>query len=173
MTDSKESILSYTGYLEFETIGNLAQALKEKKDQQDIGIRAYKKLLSALIESLENIYKYNQVNGNGNNTSLSSQYLPFIDIVKSGTEFILTTGNIVKNQDRSIIENKINQVKRLDKDQIKELYKEVIRNGHFTENGGAGLGFIELARLANFLEYNFNPINDEWVFYKLIIHLEN
>ena len=56
---NKESILSHKGHLDFEVIGNLITRLKEEVDQLDIKINIYKKVLTIMIESLENIFKYN------------------------------------------------------------------------------------------------------------------
>ncbi len=38
------------------------------------------------------------------------------------------------------------QINNLDKDGLKDLYKEIIKNTTISEKGGAGLGFVDMAR---------------------------
>jgi hypothetical protein len=76
----------------------------------------------------------------------------------------------VRNESIEYISAKIDQVNALDKEGLKELYKEVIKKGEISEKGGAGLGFIDMARKSGQkLEYSFEPINDEFSFFSLQI----
>ena len=55
-------IIKHEGVVQFETIGNLINLLKEKMKNIEVKIVIYKKILSVLIETLENIYKYSEYN---------------------------------------------------------------------------------------------------------------
>ena len=61
-----KSILSYQGPLSFSTIDWLLSEFKMVAQDHDISFRTYKKMISVLIETLENISKYSvQVHCNG------------------------------------------------------------------------------------------------------------
>ena len=54
----------------------------------------------------------------------------------------------------------------MDKESLKNLYKEALNKGSLSEKGGAGLGLIEMARKSgNKLGFEFEEINDEYSYF--------
>ena len=85
-------------------------------------------------------------------------------------QYFLTSVNVILNKDIPILENKINLVNKLDSEGLKKLYKSTITNGRFTHKGGAGLGFIEMAKISTEkIRYLFKRISDEYSIYELCI----
>ncbi len=56
----REKILSYQGLFNFEIIGHLLNSLKDETEARGISISNYKKILSVMIEALENVFKYSE-----------------------------------------------------------------------------------------------------------------
>lgn len=57
---------------------------------------------------------------------------------------------------------------------MKALYKETITNGRFTQSGGAGLGFIEIAKVTSGnIEYSFEPIDNRYSYYNFRAIIKN
>jgi hypothetical protein len=53
-----------------------------------------------------------------------------------------------------------------DRDELKKLYVQTITNGKFSAKGGAGLGFIEMAKTSgNNLEFSFESIDETFSLY--------
>jgi hypothetical protein len=54
----------------------------------------------------------------------------------------------------------------LDKDGLKDLYKEIIKNTTISDKGGAGLGFVDMARKSGEkLEFSFPEMNADYSFF--------
>lgn len=163
-------ILEHKGPLMYETIGNLINSLKEKMDKLGLNIVIYKKLLLVMIESLENIYKYNEHFRKKH--IVSDTYNPSFSLEKEKSTFVITSCNAVANEDMNIISDKISQVNELDAKGLKQLYKDTITNGEFSKRGGAGLGFIEIAKIStDKLHYSFAPIDKQLSYYKLRVKI--
>lgn len=59
-----------------------------------------------------------------------------------------------------------NTSKKLGKEVIRKEYQEQLVNGKLSEVGGAGLGFIDIARKSGKqMEYCFSPKDDERLFF--------
>jgi len=89
-------------------------------------------------------------------------------ISKDDTEYNVTTGNVINNDKipklREILEN----INSLDQDGLKTLYKQQMREGRLSDRGGAGLGFIDIARkTGQKLIYSFLTINEKRSFFVL------
>ncbi|MGQ9847910.1 MAG: DUF6272 family protein [Bacteroidales bacterium] len=59
------------------------------------------------------------------------------------------SGNWVNQEQKSLLIQKKHQLKGKSKEQLRELYKQQLVNGAISSKGGAGLGFIDMARKTN------------------------
>jgi hypothetical protein len=169
--NTTELLLSHRGTLKYDTIGELINKLRKTVSRLKIKLGIYKKILLVMIESLENILKYNE--NFDINSHIRTQFSPEFKIEKDEEKYFLTSLNVVFNKDIPMLENKINDVNKLDSEGLKKLYKSTITDGQFTHKGGAGLGFIEMAKISTEkIQYSFNRINDEYSVYRLCIIID-
>lgn len=160
-----KSILSYQGPLSFSTIDWLLSEFKMAAEDHELSFKTYKKMISLMIEALENVTKYTErvkCNGDGSST----EYCPSCQISRSDSTIELITKNPVKKTDVALLRNRIDMVNDQNTEELKELYRSTITNGEFTPSGGAGLGFIEMAKTTgNKLEYDFESLTKEFSLY--------
>ena len=169
--NTKELILSHRGTLKYDTIGELINNLKKTVSRLRIKLGIYKKLLLVMIESLENILKYNE--NFDINSNIRTKFTPEFKIEKDDEKYFLTSVNVVFNKDIPMLENKINHVNTLDSEGLKKLYKSTITNGRFTHKGGAGLGFIEMAKISTEkIQFSFKKLDDDYSIYRLCIIID-
>ncbi|MEN8227432.1 MAG: SiaB family protein kinase [Bacteroidota bacterium] len=167
-----KSILSYQGPLYFSTIDWLLSEFKLASQDHELPFKTYKKMISIMIEALENISRYNdqfQCNGDKN-----SGFCPSCEISRNSLNIELVTKNPVKIEDVNPLRARIDTVNNHNKLELKELYKATISNGKFTAKGGAGLGFIEMAKTAgNKLEYDFEDLSEDYSLYtfRVLFHI--
>ena len=159
-----KSILSYQGPLSFSTIDRLLSEFKLAAQDHDISFKTYKKMISVMIEALENITKYSdQLLCNGDHSSV---YCPSCKISRNDSVIEMETTNPVKKQEVKSLRTRIDKVNSQDSNALKELYKSTITNGEFSATGGAGLGFIEMAKTTGSkLEYAFEHLSKEYSLY--------
>jgi hypothetical protein len=163
-------VLWYKGSLTFERIGILLNDLKSRKDSFGIDPVLYKKLLTLMIEVLENVLRYSD---NFNEYVVEQpEYLPEFKLNLDEEDIVMVARNPVRNKDRQRLKEKIDLINSSTGDQLKKIYRETITNGIFSEKGGAGLGFIEMAKIASRnLEFSFRPATDGFSIYELKIHV--
>lgn len=172
MKQNTTSVLHYKGKLTFERIGILLNDLKNRKEAFDIQPILYKKLLTLMIEVLENVLKYSD---HFEDFTLEyPEYLPEFELNMKDGGFILVSRNPVRNKDKKTISEKIDKINTSNEEELKKIYRETITNGMFTEKGGAGLGFIEMAKIINRdLEIDFHPATSGYSVYELILHINH
>ena len=159
-----KSILSYQGPLSFSTIDRLLSEFKLAAEDHDISFKIYKKMISVMIEALENVTKYSdQLLCNGDRSSV---FCPSCKISRNDSLIEMETTNPVKKQEVKPLRTRIDKINSQDSNALKELYKSTITNGEFSATGGAGLGFIEMAKTTgNKLEYAFENLSEEYSLY--------
>ena len=165
------AIIDYKGRLTFKTISQLIADLKVKKDDFNIDMVVYKKLISLMIETLENINKY------------SSNFMDFIEahpayepvflLARNGKDYSIHSANPIMKNDISRVRDKIDKINTLNAEEMRLFYRETITNGEFTEKGGAGLGFIEMAKIScNPISYKFTILNEDFYNFELDLHID-
>ncbi len=165
-------LLTYIGPLKYDTIGQLINKLKDLASELGIKLVLYKKILLVMIESLENILKYNE--HMEEDLHLKKKFLPKFTIEHSGDKYILISSNTILSSDVKDLNKKLTLINSLNPEGLKKLYKTTITNGQFTQKGGAGLGFIEIAKIASEkIEFGFEIINDKYTYYWLQVTIND
>jgi hypothetical protein len=78
----------------------------------------------------------------------------------------LTTCNPIQNEDIDKLKEHINNINNLDKEGLRQLFRSTLTNGKFSSKGGAGLGFIEMAKVSGEkINFSFETIDDKYSYY--------
>lgn len=166
----KVTIINYRGAIHYETIGELIHEFKNHVHVLGVHIGTYKKVLLVMIESLENIMKYGEY---PLNIDENHAFIPLFSVTKEGERYFITSSNTIEICNVSSLEEKLIYLNTLTQQGIKEYYKETITNGQFSQQGGAGLGLIEMAKISgNKIEYHFQPVNEKYTLFNLKITVD-
>lgn len=166
-----KSILSYQGPLQFSTIAWLLSEFKMAAHDHSLSYRAYKKMISIMIEALENVFRYCEDISRRNGAPCECTATFQINAVDHGLEMI--TRNPINKMDVAPLRERIDHVNRHKGEGLKQLFRDTITNGQFTASGGAGLGFIEMAKASGSrLQYQFEDLSEECVLYTLKVALK-
>jgi hypothetical protein len=141
-------ILIYHGMFDQEMIKSVLIMTEKKLEQEKVEEALKKKLFNVMIEGLQNVAKHQMV--------LNPENHPFLMIGKDRDSFSVVTGNYIHHDKIMIVREKIDKVNSLNKEELKEYYKQARLKSVISEVGGAGLGFIDMARKSgNKLDYQF------------------
>jgi hypothetical protein len=162
----KDIVLHFKGHLGLDGISDLIHVLKERMKARQVNFVTYKKVLILMIESLENILRYN--NQLDRRTNIPKDYPPNFQIYTENEGFVIESSNAILNEDIPELDDRLNYLNNLNRTSIKDLYKSTITDGKFSDKGGAGLGIIEMAKISDEkLEFSFSPINNLFSYFSL------
>lgn len=122
-----------------------------------------KKLYYILIELIQNITRHKDDD---------HKYEKSILIIHKKENFItFTTGNLVSNDKIKKLSNSIDYINSLNRDELIDLYMDVLNNQGFSEKGGAGLGLIEISKkINNKIFYEIKKINEKFSYIYIIVN---
>lgn len=124
-----------------------------------------KKVFHVMVECLQNISKH--ADSFGSDDFLFAGRGIFM-VSKGKNDYHVTTGNIIENDKIVELTEMLDHINSLDREGLKTLYKSQMKEGRLSEKGGAGLGFIDIARkTGNKLEFHFLPIDENSSFFLL------
>jgi len=162
----KQTIYSYYGGLSKPKLDNVHAGI-EAILLSDISSKiARKKLFNILIEASQNLYNYYR-----STDELKNYSDLFILVNKFKNKIVIITGNFLMTKEIPGIKSRIEMVNAMNEEEVKQLYRGILDFGRPSgEGGGAGLGFVDLARKSGQkLEYNFDKIDEKFSFFTLKI----
>jgi len=157
--------LSYGGFLSQELISAMTEALEKEAEVSNISMGMSNNIFVIFIELSQNMMNYSKTI-HENDREIDPGGL----IVVSKDEdnnYAIHSQNIVSIDDKKSIEPRLNEIKLLNKEEVKARYKELRRSGKNTHEKGGGIGFYEMAKRCDEIEYDFKQINDDKYYFHM------
>jgi hypothetical protein len=158
-------ILVYEGEFTQEITKSVLAMAERNMDSigEESGIK--RKVFNVMVECLQNIVKHGDEYVSDEKRANTAIFM----IGKHQDSYIITSGNPIKDDHIDNLRSKLDKINSLDKDGLKSLYKEIIKSGTgLTNKGGAGLGFVDMARKSGQkLEYEFESLGEGRSFFSL------
>lgn len=136
-------LICFNGPTSRTLIGEIGIALKEHIESATDSLSSATDVFGVYIEMSQNIRHYAAERGYSDNESTATV---LIAETPSG-HYIVSAGNLVELSDGQRLVERIGELSQLDKQQLKLLYKQQLRQPRAEgASSGAGLGLIEVAR---------------------------
>jgi len=153
-------ILVYEGEFTQEITKSVLAMAERNMDSSGEESSIKRKVFNVMVECLQNIVKHAE--------DTEENHSAIFMIGKHENEYLIVSGNPIKKGAIDGLNKKLEEINGLDKDGLKSLYKDIIKNTEISDKGGAGLGFVDMARKSgNPLEFDFLDMDDTHSFFCL------
>src|SRR5512133_780938 len=127
MMDKKDIMLIYCGEFSQELNKTLLSFTERKFKAENVEDNTRRKIFNVMVELLQNISK-NKVEITDNAAEVDSLFM----IGNNNDDYILISSNIIRNDKIAPLRERLEQVNSLDKEGLKQLYKDVRLNATFS-----------------------------------------
>ncbi len=166
--DESGIFLSFSGPISQNLMVELGDILKRQMELAEVETSTILKVFSVLVEQSQNIIHHSA-------ESLPEEYdndekliLGTIAVGFRENKYFVLGGNKVKQGQVEGLKEKLESLKTMNKEELKEFYKKKRKETVLSDDKGAGLGLIDLARKASEpIDYEFIPINDQFSFFSI------
>jgi hypothetical protein len=137
-------VFYYEGEFSSNVIAAIGDAVKNKIEQDPDASKKKRKIFSTFIEMAQNVAHY--ASGTEDESKPGSGALA---VGKSGDRYFIASGNYVESRHVARMKEKLEPLRSMTLDEIKQAYKVQLRNDEHERDGvskGAGLGFLTVAR---------------------------
>ena len=166
---SQKLILVYQGDFTQETTKSILAMADRNVDSTGEEWSIKRKVFNVMVESLQNIVKHSDELVDGGIRSHAAIFL----IGREATRYTIMSGNPIRKSNIPPLKEKLELINGLDKDGLKDLYKEIIKNTTISDKGGAGLGFVDMARKSGEkLEFVFPEMSSDYAFFCLKVNVQ-
>ncbi len=168
--DQQGIFLNLCGPLSHSLMVEMGELMKTKMALEGSDANTIKKAFSVLVELNQNIIHYSaeKEHEKANTHSRCFNGCGIISIGRNKSNYFLLSGNLIENQKVTKLKQKLEKVRNLSKEELKEEYRLQRKKVPDSESKGAGLGLIEIARKAfGPLEFKFDQIDKHHTFFSL------
>jgi hypothetical protein len=165
---SQKLILVYQGDFTQESTKSILSMAERNLDSSGEESSIKRKVFNVMVEALQNIVKHSDELVDGQTRSHAAIFL----IGRESNRYCIMSGNPIRKENVAGLTASLEKINGLDKDGLKDLYKEIIKNTTISDKGGAGLGFVDMARKSGEkLEFSFPEMNSDYCFFCLKVNV--
>ena len=119
-------MLSFKGDITSDLLSSILQIMEAKMENLEEEPKVKKKVYNVLVECLQNLYHHmDELAPNQEDKVRSAIFM----IGKIDGQYNIITGNYIKNENISNLKKILEDINELNKEELKEYYKEVLNNG--------------------------------------------
>lgn len=168
---SENSVVTYKGNITADLITDILNAVEEYLENSNEVTKVKKKIYNVLIEGLQNLYHHVDCPPQELQDELGERFFVFI-LQKTDDSYKMLTGNFIHRSKIKFLQDRIDQINYLSKEELKTLYKLILNNQEFSKKGGGGLGMIDIAkRTGNDLKSDIYTYDDKHAFFCLKVDI--
>ena len=163
--EQDDLLLSYKGDFDQRLVTPMWSYIEEKLDIEAHNLFLKSRLLSVIVECLQNICHHGEKIDNSKTTQ------GIFMIGKTQNEFITATGNFILNHYVESLKKLLDNINDMGKEGVKKRFKEVLKESKSSDHGG-GLGFLDIARKSERkFEYHFHPVDKKYSFFSFQVKI--
>ena len=164
---SQKLILEYQGDFTRETTKSILTMAERSLEASEEYHAIKRKVFNVMVESLQNIVKHNDSFAEPGRT-----HTPIFLVGREASRYTIMSGNPVHKKRVSGLKGILDRINRLDNEGLKDLYKEIIQETTLSNKGGAGLGFVDMARkTGEKLWFDFPELSEVYCFFCLKVNV--
>jgi len=166
--DKRNVVLSFKGDLTSDLLTSILHVIEQKLDRYNEPTPVKRKVFNVLVECLQNLYLHSNIE----EQEIKDKPSVIVMVAKSDNGYNILTGNVIPKESVKLLSERLTEINKLSKEELKKLYLETLTDGKRSAKGGGGLGFLEIARKSKQkLEFGFVPNNDKTSFFSLNVKI--
>ena len=163
--NGKKELFRFSDDITQESIEYILKKIETVLNKQDLKKPLHRKVFYLMVEALQNIYNHTCKSG-------PKSCKPTVVLYVFDNDFFIETSNLVPNKEIEEIETKLESINKLNSEELKVRYNEVLNNNIISKKGGAGLGLIDIARKSkNPITYKHTTYTDQESILSLTIRI--
>lgn len=159
-------IFCYSGYMTEDVLVGLGKAIKQKLTMDEEDKKTTQAVFSIFVEQVQNVIRYSAEKETKDD--MTELRYGVLTVGRQDNKVFVTCGNVIKNSDKDRLNKNLTAIQKMDKAELKKLWKDTLRGETPDGSKGAGVGFIDIARRARQgFDFDFSEVDDAISFFTL------
>jgi hypothetical protein len=162
-------LICFNGQFSHSVIEELGVAVRKYLASDEAPKDRIADVFAVFVEQAQNLKNYTAEDGVFKDADAAYR-TGTLAIARGAGSYTVSCGNHVRNEDIPQLTGRLDEVRGLDKTELRKLYKRRLRAPETTDSGGAGLGIIDMARKASQApDYSLKDLGDGTHFFHISV----
>ncbi|MBF0340510.1 MAG: response regulator [Magnetococcales bacterium] len=163
----------YCGYVTEKVLSVIGETVMDKLELDNTERSVARGVFSVFVEQMQNIIRYSAENQEGEVDDRTVDLrLGMLVVGRNETGYYVASANAIVQPDVDRLRESLARIRGLDKAGLKAMHKEILKGQTPEGSKGAGVGFVDIARLASRgFEFDFLKLDDSLSYFVLKAHL--
>lgn len=164
-------MLSFKGEVSFDLVKSVLDIIEGRLERIEENAKTKKKVFNVLVECLQNLVHHIE-STEAELTGIDQGRTALLMIWVDPSAYHVATGNYILKENVDKLDDWLKEINSNSREELRGLYKQVLNNGMFSQKGGGGLGFIDIARKSGQkLDYVFQDVDESYSFFSFEINI--
>ncbi|MBF0448091.1 MAG: hypothetical protein HQL67_07825 [Magnetococcales bacterium] len=161
-------VFCYSGYMTESILSGIGKAIKQKMELEDTDTKTVRGVFSIFVEQMQNVIRYSAEREPESAPESSVLSYGLLTVGREEGNYFVTCGNKIQQRDVARLHDQLATIQKMDRDQLKALYKQILKGDVPEGSKGAGVGFVDIAKKATRpIEFDFLPLSEEYAYFSL------
>jgi hypothetical protein len=166
--NQKGIFFCFCGPISQALLVEIGDTLRYKMKLEETSSATIIKVFSVFVEQAQNIIHYSAETTPVTEIGNSQLRSGIIIVGYEQEHYYVLCGNMIANQMVNPLQEQLDKLQKMNKEELKQYYKQQRKEKTPQESKGAGLGFIELARKSiQPIDFYFQPVDHNYTFFSL------
>jgi len=154
---SDKVLLSYKGAVTEDLISNILLFVESKFQQVKTSTRLKRKIISVLVEALQNIFRHGQEQQHVAESEVT--------VFQKDGDYLVVTGNRVEAKRAIELKERVDALNTMTKEELNASYRHILHTKAKTSPEGSGVGMIDmLRRSGGQIKFSMEKVEDNYYF---------
>ena len=160
--------LCFSGPFSQGLMVEIGDILKQRLRAAEVDDATILKVFSAMVEQSQNIIRHSAEKLIETNSDVDEIMLGIIAVGSQDNRYFVLGGNKIRNSEVGALKENLARISGMNKDDLKQLYKQKRKSESTDSAKGAGLGLIDLARKSTEpIEFNFDKLDADFTYFTI------
>lgn len=174
MVGNNDAAFTFRGSIDIDLVDHVLAATHAKLETFEENPSIRRKVYLVLVECLQNLCK--QIDNLNQDGAYEGEYdrtaASFV-IETDIKGYYIATANFVANDKVDNFKSWLEEINSYTREELKSVYNKILTNKSYSSQGGAGLGFVDIALKTNRkLEFSFEKVDDFYTFFSMNVTVE-
>ena len=162
-----KELFAFKGIMNDDILGEILSRVEDALSEHESLMKLQRRINVIAVEILQNIFHHFEGIDSTSVVDPKTNIVLFV-LSKDVDAYYIVAGNYVPIETANFLKERIDSINELSVDELKKRYRKVLSNGDFSEQGGAGLGIIDIARKSGQkLDYDFTSTDKTHSFFTI------
>ncbi len=160
----------FSGPISQKLVTDIGAILEQKMNIEKANKSTVLRVFALVVENVQNIIHYSDEKAMDKESAdiEHGQSFGIIAVGYKNEHYFVLSGNMIENHKVGRLREKLTTIQQMNRDELKEYYREKRRKDPDEGSKGAGLGFLEMAKKASQpLEFTFTRLDNTMTFFSI------